>query len=350
MTPDRKNSPVQHGLTHPWAEPPAPGTTIAVAPGIRWLRMPLPFALNHINLWLLEDGAGWAIVDTGIGSAETRGLWEKIFSLELGPRPVTRVIATHFHPDHMGNGAWLTERWKTELWCTQAEWFAAQLAVQGSGARDVEQRLAHYRRHGFREDALDQFRERGNHYARLVPSVAPEFHCLIEGDVLTIGERRWEALTVRGHAPEHMCLYSRADGILISGDQVLPKITTNVSVWSDQPQGNPLKLYLDSLGRFRPMREDALVLPSHGLPFYGLHARLDFLRHHHDERLAETIGALAEPRPGADLIPVLFRRQLDTHQLGFAIGEVLAHLNYLEADGQVQRLTGTDGVCRFQKA
>ena len=350
MTLEHGGSQERNGLSHPWPAPPAPGTTTLVARGIRWLRMPLPFALNHINLWLLEDGDGWVIVDTGIGSAETRALWEDIFARELGGRPVTRVIVTHFHPDHMGNGAWLTERWKTELWCTQAEWFAAQLAAQASGARDVERRLAHYRRHGFREDALGQFRERGNHYARLVPSVAPEFHCLGEGDVLTIGERRWEALTVRGHAPEHMCLYSRADGVLISGDQVLPKITTNVSVWPDQPRGNPLKLYLDSLGRFRPMRHDALVLPSHGLPFYGLHARLDHLRHHHDERLAETVGALAEPRTGADLIPVLFRRELDTHQLGFAIGEVLAHLHYLEAEGQVERQIEADGVCRFRKA
>ena len=350
MTPEHAAGPERNGLSHPWTAAPAPGTTTVVARCIRWLRMPLPFALNHINLWLLEDGDGWTIVDTGIGSGETRALWEHVFARELGHRPVTRVIVTHFHPDHMGNGAWLTERWKTELWCTQAEWFAAQLAVLGSGARDIEQRIAHYRRHGFRDGALAQFRQRGNHYGRLVPSVAPQFHCLREGDVLTIGERRWEVLTVHGHAPEHMCLYSREDGVLISGDQVLPKITTNVSVWPDQPRANPLKLYLDSLGRFRPMRHDALVLPSHGLPFYGLHARLDYLRHHHDERLAETIGALAEPCTGADLIPGLFRRELDTHPLGFAIGEVLAHLHYLEAAGQVERRPDDDGICRFGKA
>ena len=339
-----------NGLTHPFPEPPAPGTATLVARGIKWLRMPLPFQLNHINLWLLEDGPGWVIVDTGIGSRETRALWEGVFARELDGRPVTRVIVTHFHPDHMGNGAWLTERWQTELWCTQAEWLMAQLAVQGGGPGAVARRVAHYRRHGFDEAALEPFRAQGNHYARLVPAVAPEFHCLREGDVLEIGGRRWEAFTVRGHAPEHMCLHHRDDGILISGDQVLPKITTNVSVWPDQPRANPLKLYLDSLGRFRPIPADVFVLPSHGLPFRGLHARLDALRHHHDERLGETADALAEPRSAAELIPVLFRRKLDTHQLGFAIGEALAHLHYLEAEGQVERLPEENGVCRFHKA
>jgi glyoxylase-like metal-dependent hydrolase (beta-lactamase superfamily II) len=171
-----------------------------------------------------------------------------------------------------------------------------------------------------------------------------------EGDVVVIGGRRWHAFTVMGHAPEHACLFCPDLNVLISGDQVLPKITTNVSVWPDQPNGNPLKLYLDSLGRFRPLPEETLVLPSHGLPFRGLHARLDYLQHHHDERLSETIDALAEPKTAHDLVPVLFRRQLDAHQLGFAIGETVAHLHYLEARSQAARLVGRDGVHRFRKA
>jgi glyoxylase-like metal-dependent hydrolase (beta-lactamase superfamily II) len=338
------------GLVHPWPEPPAGGASIPVAPGIRWIRMPLPFQLNHINLWLLDDEAGLTVVDTGIGLPPTRELWERLFTGELAGRAVVRVLVTHFHPDHMGNADWLARRFGVELWCPQAEWLMAQLAWQGMGGNDSEKRLNHYRRHGVPAPQAEAFRSLGNNYRKLVPSVAPSFRAVREGDVVTIGGRRWHAFTVSGHAPEHACLFCPEAGVLISGDQVLPKITTNVSVWPDQPNGNPLKLYLDSLARFRPLPEETLVLPSHGLPFRNLHRRLDDLRQHHDDRLSETIDALAEPRTAHDLVPVLFRRQLDTHQLGFAIGETVAHLHFLEARGQVARLVDAEGLHRFRKA
>jgi glyoxylase-like metal-dependent hydrolase (beta-lactamase superfamily II) len=335
-------------LDHPWAEPPAPGTTLPVAPGIRWLRMPLPFALNHINLWLLDDGDGVTVIDTGLGLPDTRELWERIFANELGGKRITRVIATHFHPDHFGNAGWLTERWDVDLWCTQAEYMAAHLACARDGGNALRQE--HYRRHGVGDEALAKLHQRGNHYPELVPSLPVSYRCMRDGDRVTIGGRAWEVLVVLGHAPEHASLWSAATNTLISGDQVLPKITTNVSVWADKPYDDPLRLYLDSLARFRPLPANALVLPSHGLPFRGLHARLDALRAHHDARLAETLDALGEPRTAADLIPVLFRRALDTHQLSFAIGEALAHLNYLEAAGSITRTLGAGGIERFRKA
>jgi glyoxylase-like metal-dependent hydrolase (beta-lactamase superfamily II) len=337
-------------LDHPWAEAPAPGTTLTVASGIRWLRMPLPFALNHINLWLLDDGDGVTIVDTGLGLPETRALWEQIFANELGGKPITRVIATHFHPDHFGNTGWLTERWGVDLWCTQAEFMSAVIACGGHREGKSGRMLEHYRRSGVADEALERLQKRGNHYPSLVPSLPSSYRCLRDSDRILIGGRRWEVIVVLGHAPEHAALWCAEMNVLISGDQVLPKITTNVSVWWDRPHDDPLRLYLDSLARFRPMPAGALVLPSHGLPFRGLHARLDALRAHHDERLAETLDALGEPRTAAELMPVLFRRQLDTHQLSFAIGEVLAHLNYLLAAGSVTRTLDADGVERFRKA
>jgi len=338
------------GLVHPWPEPPEGGRTLQVAPGIRWIRMPLPFALNHINLWLLDDENGLTVVDTGVGLPPTRELWEKLFVGELIGQPVVRVLVTHFHPDHMGNAEWLTQRFGVELWCPQAEWLMAQLAWQGMGGNDSAKRLDHYRRHGVGPEQIEGFRGRGNHYRQLVPTVVPQFRTVREGDTVAIGGRRWHAFTVLGHAPEHACLFCPEANVLISGDQVLPKITTNVSVWPDQPRGNPLRLYLDSLQRFRPLPADTLVLPSHGLPFRGLHHRLDYLRQHHDERLAETVSAIAEPRTASELVPVLFRRQLDTHQLGFAIGETLAHLHYLEAEGHAEQHVDPDGIHRFRKA
>jgi glyoxylase-like metal-dependent hydrolase (beta-lactamase superfamily II) len=337
------------GLVHPWADPPAPGRAITVAPGIRWIRMPLPFALDHINLWLLEDDGGWTIVDTGIGLPDTRELWERVFANELDGKPVTRVIVTHFHPDHMGSAGWLVERWHVELWCTQAEWLTAQLAWRARNGTDVENRLALYRRHGCAEDLIAEFRRHGNHYPRVVPALPPAFRCLGDGDRVAIGGRQWEVLTVYGHAPEHACLWCPEARVLIAGDQVLPRITTNVSVGPDQPLGNPLRLYLDSLRRFRPMPADTLVLPSHGLVFHGLQPRLDRLHQHHEARLAETVDLVAEPRAGIELVPLLFKRKLDVHQLGFAIGEVLAHLHLLESEGLVQRTAGVDGLDRFRR-
>ena len=335
---------------HPWTEPPRPGAAIDVLPGIKWLRMPLPFRLDHINLWLLDDGPGWTVVDTGIGLEETRALWERVFAETLDGRPLTRVVVTHFHPDHMGNAGWLTERWRAGLWCTQAEWLYAQWAWLSRDAATRERRLAHYRRHGCVEAALAQLAGPLNPYPKLVPTLAHEFHGIRDGDTLVVGGRRWEVVTAYGHAPEHACLYCPTAGVLISGDQVLPKITTNVSVWPEQPMANPLRLYLDSLDRFQPLPATTLVLPSHGLPFRGLHARLGQLRDHHTARLGEAVDALVEPRSAAQLVPILFRRELDPHQLGFALGEALAHLRFLEEASRVVRQVGDDGVHRFLKA
>lgn len=337
-------------LHYLWSDPPAPGTVLTVAPGLSWLRMPLPFQLDHVNLWLLEDGAGWTVVDTGVGLEETQALWERIFATVLDGRPITRVVVTHFHPDHMGNAAWLVERWGVELWCTQAEWFAAQWAWRSRGERDREAHLAHYRRHGVGDQALAGLRRRGNHYPSLVPGVPLAFRCLHEGDHLAIGAHGWQVRLAHGHAPEQACLWSAGAGVLISGDQVLPRITSNVSVWASEPRENPLRLYLESLERFRAVAPQTLVLPSHGLPFRGLHARLAELADHHAARLGETLDALHEPRTAAEVVPAIFRRALDIHQLSFALGEALAHLNFLEAEGRVVRTIGADGVHRFQKA
>jgi glyoxylase-like metal-dependent hydrolase (beta-lactamase superfamily II) len=337
-------------LTYPWSDPPAPAGTIDVAPGVKWLRMPLPFQLNHINLWLVEDGPGWAIVDTGVGLPDVRGLWDQILTRQLDGRPVTRVIVTHFHPDHTGNAAWLTERFDVDLWCALAEYLSLQMAWRTGEARDNEPRLRHYRRNGCGEEALAALRKRGNHYPKLVPTVPTAFREIRDGDALAIGGRSFRVIVGRGHSPEHAALWCEEAGVLISGDQVLPRITSNVSVWPDQPWGNPLRLYLDSLDRFRGIGAGALVLPAHGLPFRGLPERLAELRTHHAARLAETLDAITEPRSAADIVPVLFKRELDSHQLGFALGEALSHLHFVEADGRAVRIVGPDGVHRFRKA
>jgi glyoxylase-like metal-dependent hydrolase (beta-lactamase superfamily II) len=336
-------------LQFPVAAAPPPGETLAIAPGVWWLRMPLPFALDHINLWLLEDGPGWTIVDAGYASTATQELWEQIFAAQLGGLPVIRVIATHYHPDHIGLADWLTRRWRAPLWVTEKEWLFAR--VMSQPADDfAELRRSFARRAGLDQRTSELFRERKNSYRRGVPAVPASFHRLSDGMTIAIGGREWRIIVGEGHAPELACLYCAETGVLISADQVLPKISPNISVAAHEPDSDPLARYLASLAKLRQeVPSDTLVLPSHNLPFLGLHRRIDKLAVHHGVRCAEIVAACDVPKSAMELVPVLFRRALDQHQLGFALGEAVAHLNYLVHQGALRRMLDSDGVHRFMR-
>ena len=336
-------------LQYPWPDTPQPGTALAVAPGVRWLSMPLPFQLDHINLWLLEDDGGWTIVDCGIGNKETRELWERIFS---AVKDVKRVILTHYHPDHAGNAGWLCKRFGVQMWTTQGEYLTAH-AVRSSGAGYTSEAVLSV----FNRNGLDPQRSRAmasmrgnNRYAELVPDFPHSYRRIIEGDRIRIGGREWLAIVGHGHAPEHLSLFSEELNTVIAGDMLLSTISTNVSVWSIDPEGDPLRLFLESVARYRNLPEDVLVLPSHGKPFRGAHARVGQLEKHHQDRLAELLAVLAEPKSANDLLPGLFRRPLDAHQTVFAMGEAIAHLHYLYYAGEARRAVGADGVMRYASA
>lgn len=327
---------------------PSLGAAHEVAPGLLWLRMGLPFALDHINLWLVQDDDGWTVIDCGIADAHTRTAWETIFETVLQGRPVTRVIATHYHPDHVGLSAWLCKRWNVPLWMTTGEYGFARMMAAGITGADEETMLAHYRQHGLKDEAmLQELRGRGNHYASLVPALPNAFRRMQDGQTLHIGGHAWQVIAGHGHSPEHASLYCAELGLLIAGDMVLPRISTNVSVLAIEPESNPVQQYLDSLARLRKLPADTLVLPSHGKPFRGLHARIDQLSTHHRDRLAEVVEACATPCSAADILPVMFRRPLDAHQTTFALGEALAHLHKLWFDHELTRTTDADGVFRF---
>jgi len=346
----------QQILQFPHAAAPVAGASLEVAPGLRWLRMPLPFALDHINLWLLEDGDGWTIVDCGIGTDLTRGLWEKIFAAHPAGESAsaatrafaaTRVLVTHCHPDHVGLAHWLCERFGAQLWMSQAEYLTAHAIREGVAGYTPDNLLGMYRRNGLAGEDLEKMAVRGNRYRLAVPDFPRNYRRIMDGDAIGIGGRAWRVITGYGHSPEHAALYCAELGVLISGDMVLPKISTNISVWSVDPEGNPLQQFLDSLERYARLPVDTLVLPSHGLPFRGLRERVEQLEEHHRQHFEELHEACARPLSAFEAIPTLFQRELDTHQLFFAMGEAMAHLHCLHQRGSLTRRIGADGVIRY---
>lgn len=324
--------------------------TREVAPGVHWHRMPLPFKLDHINLWLIEDGDGWTAVDTGIARPEVRDAWERIFSTGLDGKPLKRVIVTHFHPDHVGLAGWLRERTGAEVWMPLAEWAFARMMTLDQSDTTHEAGVAFYRTAGFDPARLAAVSGRRGRYAASVSSIPLSFRRYREGETISIGGRGWRVIVGLGHSPEHACLWCEDLRVLISGDQILPRISPNIAVWPHEPDANPLALYLESLGKFRGLPDDILVLPSHDRPFRGLAWRLDELADHHRVRLKRTWEACAAPSTGTDVLNRLFQRELDAHQLMFAIGESLAHLHWLVDDGALACETRADGVRTFRRA
>ncbi|MGB4927956.1 MAG: MBL fold metallo-hydrolase [Giesbergeria sp.] len=352
-------NPAESRLHYPLGESlPASGCAMELAPGIRWIRMGLPFALDHINLWLLRDTLdgphgptqGWTVVDCCVDIPAARSQWEAVFESALEGLPIVRVIATHMHPDHLGLAHWLCERWNAPLWISATDYYTALAASTGSLFPSTEALSDFYRSHGLSDAEFHaRLKDRGSYYPALVPKLPMRFHRLMDGDRIRIGGHDFECISGYGHAPEHIALHCAARGILISGDMVLPRISTNISVFAGEPEADPLKLFLTSLKRFDSLADSTLVLPSHGKPFVGLAERLQQLHAHHQDHLAVARCACTEKAQSAgELLPQLFRRELDTQQLSFALGEALAHLHLLWHEGVVNRVCEPDGVYRFR--
>jgi glyoxylase-like metal-dependent hydrolase (beta-lactamase superfamily II) len=328
--------------------PPEVGEVLAVAEGIWWVRLPLPFALNHINVWLLEDGDGYTLVDTGVYLQDVRDAWEKIERDFLQGRPIVRVLLTHCHPDHIGMAAHLAAHHQAPVWMTLGEYAYARILSANMPGVDRDSMLAFYGSHGLVEQSAEAAgKARGGLFAKLVPTAPLAYRRIIEGDVIQIGKHSWRVWTGHGHSPEHASLISESSGWMISGDMLWPHISTNVSVHASEPDGNPLKLFLASVERMLQIDDALKVLPSHGLPFSGIHYRCQQLLDHHAERLSVLLTALTEPKSAREIIATLFKRELDGHQLTFAMGEAIAHLHYLRDEGKVQQTKGDDGVWRF---
>jgi glyoxylase-like metal-dependent hydrolase (beta-lactamase superfamily II) len=321
---------------YPFAEPPGPGQTLEAAPGVFWVRMPLPFSLKWINLWLLDDGDGWTVVDTGVPDSETKSLWREIFSTRLGGRPVRRVIVTHMHPDHIGLAGWMTRKFQCLMSISRLEYVTCRMLVADTGREAPEAGVSFYREAGWSEEDLDHYVSRFGGFGRGVSQLPDAFVRLTDGDTLTVGGRSWRVVTGSGHSPEHVCLWCKELGVFISGDQVLPRISSNVSVFPTEPMADPLADWLGSCRRLKAcLPDDALVLPSHNEPFYGLHKRLDALVDGHELGLRRMLSRLERPMTAVELFGALFARKIDRATLGMATGETVAHLNCLIGRGQV---------------
>ena len=331
-------------IRYPFDSLPATGTTLPVAEGVHWLRMPLPFALDHINLWLLEDGTGFCAIDTGIALDSVKEAWKST----LAGRGLCRQIVTHFHPDHLGLAAWLEAETGAPLWMTQGEYLTAHLIAESVPPFGIPSMLDLFRAHGLDDMRLAALEKRGNAYKRGVPAIPATYHRLHAGDVVRIGDHNWRIIVGHGHAPEHASLYCAALGVLIAGDMLLPRISTNVSAYAAAPDYDALGAYLASIERLTELPADTLVLPSHGRPFRGLHARVVELHQHHAERCADLLAACKNtPHSAAELLTTLFGRPIDDpHQTLFAMGEAIAHLNYLEQQQRLKRCT-ENGIIRY---
>ena len=336
-------------LSYPLAEPPAPGSVTAVAPGVYWLRMPLPFVLNHINLWLLEDIDGWTIVDCGFATDEARDCWEQIFARHLGGKPVTRVIVTHFHPDHIGLCHWLCEKHQLLPWMTKAEFLQAHAVRKRVAGTEAEPLRTMMMRHGLDAERMRWIDLRDNLYDSGVPDLPRAHRRIRDDESIAIGAHTWRVMVGYGHAPEHASLYCENLGLFIAGDMLLPRISTNVSVWPVEPEADPVGDFLNSLTRYAALAANTLVLPSHGLPFHGMHARIAALHEHHRSRLERVTQSCVTPQSAADVLPLLFDRKFDDHHLLFAMGEAIAHLNYLMHRGVLRRLVNSSGNYQFQR-
>lgn len=346
---DNTRTRAHEALEYRLSTPPAPGVPTPVAPGVFLLRMPLPFALDHINLWLLEDDGGWAVIDTGLSNAAIRELWDALHADCLSDQPLRRIVVTHFHPDHIGLSLWLAERYHSRVWMTAPEYEMAGQAISAGDEVSRTLRLAFLRRHGLDGEQLQSLAGWGDMYRRHVYGLPADFEVIEDGRILTIGANEWRVITGQGHSPDHAMLYCASLGVLISGDQVLPAITPHIGVWHYEPDANPVRTYLDSLRRLAPLPPHTLVLPAHGLPFTGLPLRLDTLAGHHERHFVNLLDACGQPRSAAQLLDVLFRRQLDGQQLQFAMSEAVAHLNYLQFAGNLTRSLDDDDIYRYRR-
>ncbi|WP_420997642.1 MBL fold metallo-hydrolase [Cupriavidus sp. 30B13] len=341
-------------LEYPCGDAPAPGTVREIVPGLLWIRMPMPFALSHINLWAARDGSGWAGFDAGLQTTETATAWHDLFAAQGALSDgLTRLFVTHMHPDHIGMAGWLTRKFGCRLWMTRLEYLNCRVLAADTGREAPQDGVRFYRRAGWDDKAIEAYRARFGGFGKFVHALPDSYRRLRDGESLRIGEHEWRVVVGNGHSPEHACFYSEALKILISGDQILPRISSNVSVFPTEPDADPMGDWLASLAKLRrEVPDDVLVLPAHNEPFRGLHARIDYLARSQHAALDRLRLALGTPKRAVDVFGELFSRPIGAEPglLGMATGESIAHLNYLLQRGEAVAETDDAGIAWYRAA
>jgi len=338
-------------LSYPFPAGPKIGDGLEIAPGVVWMRMPLGGSLAYINVWGIRDDDGWTLVDTGMQGPQTTEAWRKAFAGPLKGEPIVRVIVTHMHPDHIGMAGWITRKFRCKLWITRLEYLMCRVMAADTGREAPTEGLDFYRAAGWNQDALDTYATRFGGFGKALHALPDAYRRVVDREVLTIGGREWIVVTGAGHSPEHACLWCPELKLFISGDQVLPKITSNVSVFPTEPEGDPLDDWLTSLAKIRDLvPDDVLVLPAHNDPFHGLHARVTELIGFHERGLTRLERLIREPKRAVDVFHVLFKRQISQQVLSMATGESLAHLNCLIRRGRAERSRDAAGVDWYRAA
>ena len=333
------------GIRYPFADPPAEGAATQIADGVLWMRLPLPMALDHVNVYALDDGDGWTVIDTGFASKRSRAIWNALLDGPLAGKPVTRVVVTHHHPDHVGLAGWFITK-GADLHMPRTGWLMARMLTLDVQERPTSETIEFYRRAGMNADVLARRRdERPFNFADCVVSLPLGYTRLIEGETINMGGRVWDIRMGNGHAPEHATFWSRDDDLVIGGDQLLPSISPNLGVYPTEPEADPVADWLEACERLQPFaRDDQLVLGGHKLPFTGLPLRLRQMIENHHGALDRLMDYLAEPRTAGDCFPPLFKRNIGAEEYGLALVEAVAHLNHLHQTGRVSREMNADGA------
>jgi len=341
----------QAGLRYPWTDPPDHGAAIEVAPGVLWMRLPLPMKLDHVNIYALDEGDAWTVIDTGFASGKTRQIWRALMEGPLAGRPVTRVVVTHHHPDHVGLAGWLQSDFGAELITTRTAWLFARMLTLDVQDAPVAETLDFWRSAGMDQSILDQrSRERPFNFGDIVAHMPLGYTRIQQGDRMRMGGRDWDIHMGNGHAPEHATFWSRDDNLVISGDQILPSISPNIGVYATEPMADPLGEWLEACERLKPLaRDDQLVLGGHKLPFTGLPTRMGQLIDNHHGALRRLSDDLDTPKSAAECFAPLFRRKIGAGEYGLALVEAVAHLSHLYQTGHATRSRRADGAWVYQR-
>ncbi|WP_435371975.1 MBL fold metallo-hydrolase [Shimia thalassica] len=339
------------GIRYPWDAAPEPGKAIEVAEGVLWMRLPLPMALDHVNVYALDDGDGWTIIDTGFSSKKSKAIWQTLLEGPLGGKPVTRVIVTHHHPDHVGLAGWFQSEHGASLWTSRTAWLFSRMLQLDEQAVPTQETMAFYRACGMNEEVYAQrASERPFNFSDVVDPMPVGYKRVKQDDIVRIGGRDWDVHIGNGHAPEHLTFWSRDDNLVISGDQILPSISSNIGVYATEPDADPVGDWMEACERLAKLgRPDHLVLGGHKLPFTGLPTRMRQLIDNHHGALDRLLNHLDTPKTGGECFLPIFKRNIEGSAYGLALVEAVAHLNHLYHVGKISRTRREDGAWLWQR-